>query len=118
MSAVLISSEFLSYAGILTTFLFTVPISVKIMHIIRAQVQKLLAAMVRVRVRKKRGRSGWWKTLSPVFHPQACAVAGLLKRVNSDERTTPSHRYSRCFVNNACIMFSLVVAATGGRRRE
>ena len=58
MSAVLISSEFLSYAGILTTFLFTVPISVKIMHIIRAQVQKLLAAMVRVRVRKKRGRSG------------------------------------------------------------
>ena len=47
MSAVLISSEFLSYAGILTTFLFTMPISVKIIHIIRAQVSKLLAAMVR-----------------------------------------------------------------------
>lgn len=45
MSAVLISGEFLSYGGVLATFLFTVPISVKIMHVIRAQVRKILVAM-------------------------------------------------------------------------
>lgn len=32
----------------LATFLFTVPISVKIMHVIRAQVRKILVAMVRL----------------------------------------------------------------------
>ena len=34
----------------LATFLFTVPISVKIMHVIRAQVRKILVAMVRLAV--------------------------------------------------------------------
>jgi len=45
MSAVLISSEFISYAGVVATFLFTVPITVKIVHIVRSQVRKILAAL-------------------------------------------------------------------------
>ena len=45
MSTLLVSGEFVTYAGAIATFLFAMPISVKLVHIVRVQVRKILEAM-------------------------------------------------------------------------
>ena len=45
MSAALISGEFVLWAGALSGVLFGAPILVKIMHTVRTEVRKILAAM-------------------------------------------------------------------------
>ena len=37
--------QFASYAGVAATFMFAVPLAVKVMHMVRTQVRKILAAM-------------------------------------------------------------------------